>query len=261
MEENESKIFPKKGGKMSLKAGVVQFSPMYGRVTDNLDRLERLVEEGVRCGAQLLVLPEMAWTGYLWPHPGAVQPYAETAGSGTAQERIGEWSRRWNIRLVYGFPEIAGTRYFNSQGLASPDGALHLVYRKTHLFEADQWWADPGDTGYLQWPSPWGPIGSGICMDLNFPDLPDYHRKAGTAILAFSTNWLDQDFDVVPYWREQLAGSDGVGFQGLALFSNRGGEENGVAFRGQSSIFFRGRCLSRLPGKDDGILVAEVPLP
>ena len=39
---------------MSLKAGVVQFSPLYGRVEDNLVSLEILIEEGVRQGAQLL---------------------------------------------------------------------------------------------------------------------------------------------------------------------------------------------------------------
>jgi len=147
---------------------------------------------------------------------------------------------------------------FNSQGMASPDGWARPVYRKTHLFEADWWWAQSGDSGYLQWPSPWGTVGSGLCMDLNFPDLPDYHAASGTAILAFSTNWLDQDFDVVPYWEEKLLGTEGPGFQGAALFANRGGEEYGVAFRGQSSIFLEGKCIASLPGKEDGVLVVEL---
>jgi hypothetical protein len=70
---------------------------------------------------------------------------------------------------------------------------------------------------------------------------------------------LDQDFDVVPYWLDRLKGSDGSGFRGPALFANRGGEEFGVAFRGQSSIFLDGTCLATLEGKDDGVLVVDLP--
>lgn len=246
------------GRKVTLKAGVVQFSPLYGRVVDNLDRLERLVAEGAAQGAQLLVLPEMAWSGYLWPNPAAVVPFAEAAQGGLCHDRIAGWARHWGIHLAYGFPE-AGEPLFNSQRWVSPDGADHPVYRKTHLFETDQWWAAPGDTGYRQWPSPWGPIGSGICMDLNYPDLVAYHTAARSALLAFSTNWLDQGIDILPYWEERLA-DPAPGFRGVALFANRGGEEFGVAFRGQSSIFVGGRCIATLPGKGDGVLVAEVPL-
>jgi len=243
---------------MSLKAGVVQFSPLYGRVGENLGRLELLVEDSVRRGAKVLVLPEMAWTGYLWPDAPSVRPWAETAGSGPGQDTMRDWSLRWDLTLIYGFPEWAGGDLFNSQGIASPDGAVNPVYRKTHLFDADHWWAQPGDTGYLQWSSPWGPIGSGVCMDLNYPDLADHHRRMGTSILAFSTNWIDEGFDVVPYWLNQLGGSDRAGYQGLALFADRGGQEFGVNYRGQSSIFQRGQCLATLPGKEDGVLIMEV---
>jgi len=242
-----------------LKAGVVQFSPSYGRVVDNLSRLERLVAEGVARGARLLVLPEMAWTGYLWSDPDSVRPVAEIAGDGPGQARLAEWSRRWGVSLVFGFPETDGGQLFNSQGYVTPEGGPWPVYRKTHLFEADGWWALPGDTGYRQWPSPWGPVGSGVCMDLNYPDLADFHAGAGTTVLAFSTNWLDQDFDVIPYWEEKLRGSDGLGFQRTALFANRGGAEFGVAYRGQSSVFVGGRCVATIPGKQDEILVVEVP--
>lgn len=257
MVRNESKIFPNRGDKVPLRAGVVQFSPVYGRPDENLKRLEALVAEGVSQGAQVLVLPEMAWTGYLWADDRRLRPLSERAGSGRGQNQMAEWARRWNVSLAYGFPEADGPALFNSQGWATPDGAVHPVYRKTHLFEADEWWTTPGTTGYRQWPSPWGPVGSGICMDLNYPDLADWHRDCATAVLAFSTNWLDQDFDVIPYWEEKLLGSGG-GFRGLALFANRGGEEFGIPFRGQSALFWQGRCIASLPGKDDGVLVVTV---
>jgi predicted amidohydrolase len=142
-----------------------------------------------------------------------------------------------------------------------PDGILRPTYRKTHLFEADPWWAEPGNTGFLQWESPWGSVGSGICMDLNYPDLVEFHRDAGTTILAFSTNWLDQDADVIPYWEDRLAGIEGRGFEGTALFANRGGAEFGVRYRGQSAIFRQGRVVASLSGKGDGVLVTDLGVP
>ena len=244
---------------MPLKAGVVQFSPMYGRVVDNLVRLEQLVAEGVNQGAQLLVLPEMAWTGYLWPDADSVRPVCEEAGRGPGQNAVANWARKENVWISFGFPERTASALYNSQGLAAPDGRSHRTYRKSHLFEADEWWAHPGDSGFLQWESPWGPIGGGICMDLNFPDLVKFHASAGTSLLAFPTNWLDQDFDTVPYWEQRLAGIDGRAFLGLGLFANRGGSEFDVPFRGCSSVFWKGRCLASLPGKEDGVLVVELP--
>jgi hypothetical protein len=98
-------------------------------------------------------------------------------------------------------------------------------------------------------------------MDLNYPDLVEHHAAAETQFLAFSTNWLDQDLDIVPYWEEKLAGVNGRGYRGVALFANRGGEEYGVAFRGQSAVFVEGRCVASLPGTDDGVLVVDVPTP
>jgi predicted amidohydrolase len=246
---------------MTLKAGVVQFSPLYGRVVDNLARLESLVAQGVRQGAQLLVLPEMAWTGYLWPNAASVSAVAEPAGTGLGQTRVRQWCRQWGITLVFGFPEAEGERVFNSQGIVTPDLVAQPVYRKTHLFEADEWWTVPGQTGYRRWKSPVGTVGSGICMDLNYPDLVEHHAAAETQFLAFSTNWLDQDLDIVPYWEEKLAGVNGRGYRGVALFANRGGEEYGVAFRGQSAVFVEGRCVASLPGTDDGVLVVDVPTP
>jgi len=240
---------------MPLKAGVVQFSPLYGRVRDNLDRLEALVKSAADQGAQLIVLPEMAWTGYLWADPASIRPYSEEAGGGPGQEQMTLWARRWKLSMAFGFPERAADGLYNSQGFVDAEGNPGPVYRKTHLFEADEWWARPGNSGYRQWATPWGEVGSGICMDLNYPDLPDFHASAGTEILAFSTNWLDQDFDVIPYWLKQLKGTNGVGFQGTVLFANRGGAEFGVAFRGQSSVVTGGRLVATLKGTDDGVLV------
>jgi len=180
---------------------------------------------------------------------------AEEAGRGPGQDALQNLARRLGIALVYGFPERDGEALYNSQGLATPEGVPQRVYRKTHLFDADTWWSQPGNTGYLQWEWRHLRLGSGVCMDLNFPDLVEFHVAGATEVLAFSTNWLDQEFDVVPYWEASLATPSP--FEGWALFANRGGSEFGVGFRGQSAVFHRGRCVASL-GHDDGVLVVDL---
>lgn len=228
---------------------------MYGRVVENLAALGDLVTQAADLGAELLVLPEMAWTGYLWPDAPTLWPLAEETGGGTGQDALQALALRLGVALVYGFPERSGQALYNSQALTTPEGKPQRVYRKTHLFDADTWWAQPGNTGFLQWQWRGRRVGSGICMDLNYPDLVEYHVTGATDVLAFSTNWLDQGFDVVPYWEASLATP--APFEGWALFANRSGSEFGVGFRGQSAIFHRGRCLASL-GHQDGVLVIDL---
>ena len=210
---------------MPLKAGVVQFSPLYGQVEQNLQRLETLVHAGVEQGAEILVLPEMAWTGYLWPSQHHVDHVAEVAGLGPGQDRLRAWARLYQVALVAGYPEREGELYFNSQTLVAPSGEIAVPYRKRHLFQADTWWASEGGASFRQWCWNSVSVGSGICMDLNYPDLVGFHAQNGTAILAFSTNWIDEGFDVIPYWEDRLSGAgETPPFRGLALFADRGGE-------------------------------------
>jgi predicted amidohydrolase len=101
---------------------------------------------------------------------------------------------------------------------------------------------------------PWGKLGLGICMDLNYRDFVEFHIAQETDIVLFSTNWIDQGFLVQPYWFSRWEG-----FPGLVLTANRGGEEFGLGFSGYSAVFKNGALLGQLPHREEGILVLEIP--
>ena len=48
------------------RVAALQFNPLPGQKTQNIERLLQLVEEAAQQGARLIVLPEMATTGYCW---------------------------------------------------------------------------------------------------------------------------------------------------------------------------------------------------
>ena len=143
----------------------MQFKPDKGRYKQSLSRLSVLLGEAAS-GADLVVCPEMALSGYLFAGPEAIAEVAEPA-RGPSFEALSPIARRERCWVVVGFPEVDGDRYFNSCLVINPAGELAFCYRKTLLYEADETWASPGDSGYRYFDTEWGRFASGICMDLN----------------------------------------------------------------------------------------------
>ena len=62
-----------------IRAGFVQFAPEFGEVKANLEKMGRLIDSS---HAELLVLPELAATGYEFKDAAEVARYAEPFGDG-----------------------------------------------------------------------------------------------------------------------------------------------------------------------------------
>ena len=56
---------------------VCQFKPRRGARNSNLAALTKIAVEALEAGTRLIVLPEMAATGYRFPNPEAIRPMAE----------------------------------------------------------------------------------------------------------------------------------------------------------------------------------------
>ncbi len=204
-------------------------------------------------GAKLIVLPEMCLTGYTWQNAQDIAPLCEQV-CGRAFEQFAPLCRERGLYLAYGFAEEAGGRLYNSQNLIGPEGTLLATYRKTHLFEMDESWAAAGDTGFVSVATEYGRMGLGICMDLNFDDFVRYHG-AHTDYLCFATNWLEEGLPVHSYWRQRLEG-----YAGTVFFANCYGQENGVAFCGQSAVYNGGHFGHALPRFSAGMLLTRHPV-
>lgn len=207
----------------------VQFKAVKGDWDASVARLSSLVDSAA--GAALIVCPEMALTGYVFPDEDAAREVAEPFDSRTFQF-ASDVARRQQAYVVIGYPEVAGDgRLFNSALIVAPDGSLLYNYRKRLLYEQDETWAQPGDTPYPLIETPFGMLTCGICMDLNDDRFIDYLFEAGPDVIAFPTNWLDQGFDVRPYWRWRMDH-----YPGWLVAANTYGAEEHIRFRGRSAI-------------------------
>jgi predicted amidohydrolase len=148
--------------------------------------VERCVEA---TGAQLVVLPESASTGFtpglgpeqLWelmsPVPGPV-----TAPLQDVAAQLG-------IHLVYGTYE-RGRRpgvVHNAAALVGPGGDVLATYRKTHLFRgeavSDGGWVTPGDAAVVV-RTPIGSIGLMICFDGDYPEVARVMAIRGAEVIC-----------------------------------------------------------------------------
>ncbi len=149
------------------------------RVPDNLAAASRLVEEAVRQGAQMVVLPEY------FPIIGAADAERvrarEPFGAGPVQDWLAETARRHGLWVFAGsIPLEASTpdRMRNSTLVFDPSGACVKRYDKIHLFgfaKGDERYdeaafIEPGDE-IAAVDTPFGRVALSICYDLRFPEL------------------------------------------------------------------------------------------
>ena len=142
-----------------MRVVAVQYRPAKGDYEGSLAGLYALADRHA-VGADLVVLPEMAVTGYVFPDRAAVHAVAEPADGDTFRA-LSELARARRTWVVGGFPERAADKLFNSALVINPRGERVFTYRKTLLYEEDLHWAEPGDSGYRCFETDGGSFGVG----------------------------------------------------------------------------------------------------
>lgn len=176
----------------SIRIAVSNFDTAWGDVEDNLTRMIQQTEEAAEQGANLVVFPELALTGYWYKSPkkGALcmqQELAETI-PGPSTQKLSKLAAEKGIYLVVGMPEKDAQTglYYNSTAILTPQGET-LCYRKIHPIGDEQKWATAGETP-LMFDTPWGPIGMSVCYDTYFvPELIRYYSASGAKIILNPT--------------------------------------------------------------------------
>jgi predicted amidohydrolase len=236
------------------RVAAIQFEPRLGAKAENIARLLELAETAARHGARLIVLPEMATTGYCWYDREEVRPYVEPI-PGPTTKRFAELTQSFGCYVVVGMPEILPRTgiFYNSAVLIGPEGVAG-VYRKTHSYAADMKWAKDGDLGLPVWETQLGRIGIMICMDAGYFEPARLLALAGADVLCFPTNWLGEK-SPAPAWMAR-AYENGC----YLIGANRYGLERGVQFSGGSCVLNPDGTIQAAQDSGDGIIYGEVSL-
>lgn len=234
-----------------MRVAAVQFRNTPGDLVTSRERLASLVSV-VDATVDLMVFPEMAVCGYDVPDKCVAQALAEPADGETVRA-CAEWARRCASWAVIGFAERAGDEVYNSAAVLDPGGQLFAVYRKRLLFEADLAWASPGDRPWPLFEVRGRAVTTGICMDLNDDEFIEWIRRSRAEVVAFPTQWVQEDLPVVPYWQWRLwPGTTTL------IAANGYGPQGPWNISGGSAVLDILRVHSRAPATGDRVVYAEI---
>ena len=172
---------------MTTRVVCVQVPLSLGDTAGNRATCRAAIEAAVRDGAQIVVLPELASSGYVFADRSELSSLAETR-DGPA---ISEWANLANtfgLTIVAGFPEAAGDAIYNSAAVVDPSG-LRGVYRKAHLWDGENAVFDRGDDLPMVVDTDHGRIGVMICYDIEFPEWVRAVALSGADLLCAPVNW------------------------------------------------------------------------
>ncbi len=239
----------------TIRVSALQFAPRRADVAWNLARIASLAD-GIR--TDLLVIPELASTGYFFVDPEELAPLAEVAGQGEFCRWMLEDAARGGRVVIGGFAERDERgRLFNSAFIALPDGSWS-VYRKTHLFYKERTVFAEGDTGFFV--VEWEGIryGTMICYDWRFPESSRTLALRGADVLAHPSNLVAAK----ALWGPTM-GTRALENKVIAVTANRSGSESHggetLTFSGESQITaMNGKVLAVAGVESEEVITAEV---
>jgi predicted amidohydrolase len=239
-----------------VKIAGVQMEPRIMANRENLDRILFETRTAAENGADLVVFPECALTGYVFASREEAVQYMETI-PGPATEKLAGCCRETGVHVVVGLLEKDGDRCFNAAVLVGPEGLVGK-YWKNHLpYLGVDRFLDHGNRPFEVYETPIGNIGLHICYDCNFPESARIMALKGADILALPTNWPDGRGNISRYVVNTRALENKV----HVVAVDRIGEERGARFLGRSKIADAwGNTLAEGSSDKEEVLYAEVSL-
>jgi predicted amidohydrolase len=171
----------------TVRVACQQIAPLVGDLEGNRRLTSSAIAEAVASGAQVVVLPELASSGYVFESVEEARSCAEPAAGPTLQS----WSRAaadGDAVVVGGFCELGDDGLlYNSAALVDATGVV-AVYRKIHLWDREKLFFEPGLECAPVVETRFGRIGVQVCYDLNFPEVARGLALAGADLIVLPAN-------------------------------------------------------------------------
>ncbi|KAL8348702.1 hypothetical protein RB601_002313 [Gaeumannomyces tritici] len=252
-----------------MRIGCLQFAPHVGDLDNNLNRADAVLNRADPRDLEdldILVLPEMAFTGYNFKSQSEITPFLEVAGSGISALWARTTALKLDCKVAVGYPEMveapsSSPEYYNSLLVVNEDGETVANYRKQHLYYTDEPWSLEGTGGFFEGEiEGLGQTAIGICMDINpYKFQAPWHKfefafhvldsNANVVIISMAWSTLDSretycsrpyepDMATLEYWAQRMEPliraerEDEI----ILIFANRCGIEDDALYAGTSAV-------------------------
>ncbi|MCB9857548.1 MAG: carbon-nitrogen hydrolase family protein [Phycisphaerales bacterium] len=223
--------------------------------------LERQVRAAGEGGADLVVLPEIAYPSYLLE---SRKRYfqGDIEQSAAVLQRFAALTREFGAWIVAGFVESKGDALYNSAAIIDRTGQCVSIARKQFLWDCDNEWFEPGRESLVV-STPWGRMGVLICADLRMPEITATLVARGAEFIVQPTAWVNAAFGTSEFRNIQpefLVRARAIEFGvPFASCSKSGRERSRMGYVGRSMIVdAHGTTLAQAPTSGDATVVADL---
>lgn len=254
---------------MPLKVAGAQLNLTVGDIPGNESRIAESMERAESSGAQVLLLPELAISGY--PPEDLVLRRDFVDANIDALRRLAR--RSGDLTTVVGFVDFAsgpGSRGVDSEqrevanaAAIIADGEIKGVYHKVHLpnfgvFDEDRYFVVGGDPDRL-WDVAGVTVGVSVCEDIWLPDGPPSRQaRAGAQVLL--------NINASPFHRgkaaerEEMLRARATAGGAAVVYVNLFGGQDELVFDGASVVIGAdGEIVHRSPQFEEDFFVVDVP--
>jgi NAD+ synthase (glutamine-hydrolysing) len=242
-----------------MRLALCQINATVGDIAGNAQRILTELRRARQAGAELVLLPELALTGY--PPEDLLLREHFLADAGAALEEVARAVT--GTTAIVGAPELADGRVYNVAAVLA-GGTIQHVYRKIHLpnygvFDEQRYFA-PGDAGTTIDVSGHR-IGVTVCEDLWHPGPPATDEAAAGASLLVNISSS-------PYHsgkgaeREELFAARAVETGAHIAFCAMVGGQDELVFDGHSFVLDpAGETIARARQFGEDMLLCDLDLP
>lgn len=228
-----------------LKLAVGQMEPQICNVEENLISVKSILEEAEKNDVDILVLPELSNSGYVFKNIDEAVDSTESIPEGPISRELLAWSSGGRL-VVAGICERTKEGLYNSAAVFG-NGEHIITYRKIHLFlkEADWFKAGQDEPPVIEYKG--YRFGVMICFDWIFPEVARVLALKGAQVILHPANL------VLPYCQDAMI-TRSIENRVFTATANRIGTERGVKFSGLSQITdIKGNRLCQMSNEEVGI--------
>lgn len=159
---------------------------------ENLDQAVMKAQEAIRCGANVICLPELFGSQYFCQKEDAVLFDLAEPVPGPSTEVLSQVAKQHNVVIIVPiFERRTAGIYHNSIVVLDSDGSIAGLYRKMHIPDDpafyEKFYFTPGDKGFQAVQTSVGKIGTLICWDQWYPEAARLTTLQGAEMLFYPT--------------------------------------------------------------------------
>jgi N-carbamoylputrescine amidase len=240
---------------------------------ENMAKAKAGIREAAGKGAQIICLQELFRSQYFCREENADLFDLAEPIPGPSTSALGELASELKVAIVASlFERRAAGLYHNTAAILDADGTLLGIYRKMHIPDDplyyEKFYFTPGDTGFLNFDTQYGRIGTLVCWDQWYPEGARLSSMGGASVLFYPTAIGWHPHEKAQYGPRQLdawqtiqrahAIANGIYVAAVNRVGFEGTLEHGLEFWGSSFIADPfGQVIAQASVGKEEVLVAE----